>query len=154
LLFDATDKANAGPHLGGLHAGVLPQRKGDVVEAAHRVEERPELEDHPELLADRDELPVVERDDVHAVDLDAPRIGLFQAEQLPREHALAGARAADHDVDAASLDVEVHPAQHRDTAVALDEPTDSDVDRIGARLGRGRLVRGRAAHRTNIAVTT
>src|SRR5690606_9924326 len=106
------------------------QRKGHVVEDTHGVEERAELEDHPKLLADRDELPIVQGNDVHAVDEDLSRVRLLQAQQLSREDALTSARAADEHVDLSAKDIEAHPSEDLGVSIAFAKLAHPNVNRV------------------------
>ena len=109
---------------------VLAQRKGDVVEHVHRVEQRRHLEYHAELSALLVELDLAQRHDVEPVDDDLSSVGLFEADQLAQEHRLArAARPHDH-VGEPPVDVERHPAQDRVSAVALHHVAHAHVDRV------------------------
>src|SRR5919112_56627 len=85
---------------------LLVQAVGDVVVDRERVEERALLEDHPDLLAHGHHLGLGVLGDVLAVNDDAARVGLEEAENQLDGRRLAAARAAEDDLRLALLDGE------------------------------------------------
>src|SRR3989454_12307529 len=104
----------------------LAQREGDVVAAAHRVEERPALEDDAVAPADRVERPAGQPRDLLVVHQHAPRVGPQQADEVLEEDGLAAAAAPDDHGDRARRDLEVDAPQHGLPAEALGQSLDLD----------------------------
>src|SRR6516225_2048184 len=73
------------------------QRK--VFRERHRAEERAGLEEHSERRH-----AFVEMRLAHAVNIDSPRLGLLQPDQIPEQCALAASRSAEDSEDRAALD--------------------------------------------------
>ena len=103
------------------------QRKRDVLDDVHRIEQRRVLKHHAELAAHLAHLDVVERHDVHAVDPDLTGVGLQQPHQVLHQHRLPLPRAADDDVRLAALDVEIDAAQDVLRSECLVQPAHADL---------------------------
>jgi hypothetical protein len=119
---------------------VLAERKGDVLEHGHRVEQRAALEEHPELLADPVQLFLREIGHVFFFHDHAPRVGRLEAEHVPEGDRLAGAGAAEDDQHFPAVDRQARAAQHVLRAVRL-----RDVDELDERLARDAAPVGRGA---------
>jgi hypothetical protein len=104
--------------------GVLLEGKRDVLGHGHRVEERPGLEQDPDLLLDLVEPLLVQFGQVLPHEHDTALVGRQGTDHVPQDRALARARAAHDDHRLARLDVEVDPGQHRLVAETLDEVPD------------------------------
>jgi hypothetical protein len=111
-----------------------PQRKGDVVENGHRVEERAFLERHPELLADLGALAVGKGPEVTAVHENPAGVRSDQPDQVLQENALAGAGRPDDDERLAFGDRQVDAVEHRLPVERLAEVLDPDLG-VAARRG-------------------
>ena len=120
------------------HLRVLAQRKGDVLEDGHRVEERAALEQHPELLAHAVQLFFGMIGDVFVFDDDAAGVGRFQSEHVPQRDRLAAARSAEDDQHFAAIDLEIGAAQHLLRAVRLVDVAelDEEIARMPPAIGR------------------
>src|SRR5262249_49127563 len=77
--------------------GVLAQRKGDVLEDGHGVEERASLEHHAELAPDPEERALRELGDVLVVDQDAAALRPDEPGDQPQQGALAAPAPAEDD---------------------------------------------------------
>ena len=71
---------------------LLAQREGHVLPAAHRVEQRAALEDHPVALAHLVQPAAAQARDVDPADLDAPAVGTQQPQQVLEEDRLSRRR--------------------------------------------------------------
>ena len=121
--------------LGRGQPAALPERESDVLEHGQRVEERAALEHDPVALADLVEGPAAEGRHVLAVDDHAAGVGPDQAEQVPEQHRLAAAAAADDDHQLGRRDLEVDAAEDLLAPEALAEPLDPDGGRRRRRHG-------------------
>src|SRR5207247_7093186 len=101
-------------------------REGDVVAAAHRVEERPALEDDAVAPADRVERLAGQPRDLLVVHQHAAGVGPQQADEMLEEDGLAAAAAPDDHGDRARRDLEVDAPQHGLPAEALGQSLDLD----------------------------
>src|ERR1043165_1072892 len=101
------------------HLRMLAQRKGDVLEDGHGVEECAALEEHPEFLAHAIQLFLGEIGDVLFLDDDASRVRRLEAEHVPQSDGFSGAGAAEDDEDFAAEDGEARAAQHLLRAIGL-----------------------------------
>ena len=100
--------------------------KADILGHGHGIEQGGALEQHAELAAHAQQLPLVHRDDVFALDEHLPGVGLEQADQVLEQHALAAAAAANDDDRLALLNPEAHAVQDGMGAEALLQIADFD----------------------------
>src|SRR5262249_52723940 len=117
------------------------------------IEERPLLEEHRHLPADRDEAVLVERPECRPFHLDLATIRAQEAVHVLQGHALAGAAAAEEDERLARQHVEREPAQDGLVAEALLDGTAADERRV-AHEARKSLVRKKSATNTVMEAAT
>src|SRR5207248_931833 len=101
--------------------GVLDERERDVLRDRQRIEQRAQLEEEAELLADRDHRPLAEHVDALALEPDFAVIRLEQSDDVLEQDALSGAAGADHDYALAFLDRKRDVAQDFQVPEALVE---------------------------------
>ena len=94
------------------HVRVLAQRKSDVLEHGHRVEQCAALKKHPELLPYAVQILLRKIGNVFFLDDDTAGVGSFEAEHVPKRHRLARARTAKDDHDLAAIHSDVRTAQN------------------------------------------
>ncbi|MFT3928532.1 MAG: hypothetical protein QM778_38740 [Myxococcales bacterium] len=126
--------------LGAREREVFSQREGHVVEHVEGVEQGGVLEHHAHLDPHLGEGGFLERQDILAVDLDAPGVRPLEHQKLTQEHGLAGAADADQYVGRSAHHVEGDAPQDRVLVVALLNVDHANVHVPwgGARgLGRG-----------------
>jgi hypothetical protein len=114
-------------------AGVLVQRRGDVLAHGQVREQRPLLEQHaPAAL---DDVPAAARGVGHvlAEQLDRAAVGDLQADDGVEQDRLAGARAADHAQHLAALGGQVQAVVDDVVAEPRDQAGDPDRRRLGGR---------------------
>ena len=126
---------------------MLAQRKGDVLEDVHGVEERAALKQHPELFPHAVQLFLGMIGDVFILDDDAAAVRRFQSEHVPQRDRLAAPRSAEDDQDFAAVDLEIGAAQHLlvsvrfvdvaelDEEIARMPPSVRRLARLGAAVG-------------------
>ena len=85
----------------------------------HRPEQGAVLEQHADLAPQGQQLGQRLARDRLAFDDDVARVREHQADDVLDQHALAGARGAEHDRDRLVRDADVQPVQHRHSAQAL-----------------------------------
>ncbi len=119
-------------NLGGRLEAVLGQVKADVFQNGQGVEERAALEDERHAVLVHHSFGV----NRFAVDQDVALVGLFEADDLLEEDALAGAAGPHDDEGLAGLDFEVDALEHGGAIITLAESANLDAD---ARLGGRRL---------------
>src|SRR5262249_52883169 len=105
---------------------LLPERERDVVKDAHRVEQRPSLEDDAIALPDLVEGRAPETRDVLAIHPNGTRVRPEEPDQVPQQHRLAATAPADHHHDLAGRHVQAEPAEHTLTAERLVQVLDLD----------------------------
>src|SRR5262245_66626047 len=92
--------------------------KADVLADGQRVEQRAGLEHHRQAVL----VPKFRRLNRFAFDEDFARIGVFQADDLTKQNALATATWSHDDEDLAASHFEVQPLQHLLAIVTLRKP--------------------------------
>ena len=115
---------------------MLPNRETDVLEHAHRIEQRSVLEQHPDALADVAELALALLRQPMAGDAHVARVGPLKAADHPQQRALARPAAAEQQMDLALA----HAARHavEDLALAEREPDVAQLDEgVGIEIGAG-----------------
>ncbi len=100
---EAEDFLDARVGVGRLPVQLLEQLVADVLADRQRVEERPFLEHHPEVVADAHHVVLGHVVHLLAVDEDLAAIGLEQAEDQPQDRRLAGAAGAEKDLGVPGL---------------------------------------------------
>jgi hypothetical protein len=105
---------------------VLTQRERDVVLDRHRAEEGAVLEEDAELLADLEELFLLERRDVVVADVDVAGRGLQESDEVLEEDGLPGSGRAEDDRDLTLGDIEGDVFPDRLGAEALRQSDNGD----------------------------
>src|SRR5438309_12086911 len=94
------------------HPRVAPQRKGDVLEDRHRIEQRAFLKGHAEAAPETIQIHRLHGVDLLTIDEHASSIRLEETDDVLERDALPGARSADDDDRLAPLDLDRHVAQY------------------------------------------
>jgi hypothetical protein len=92
---------------------VCSRRVGDVLSHRQGIEDCPALEDHPDLLADADELVLRQRHDILPLDQHLACLRLHQANDQLQGDALADPATADDRDRLGRADRQVHSGQDR-----------------------------------------
>ena len=128
---------------------LLEQLVADVLAHGQRVEQRPFLEHHAEVGADRHQLVFVHVVDPLAVDEDLAGVRLQQAEHQPQDRRLAGAARAQEDLRVPGLQREADVAQDHLLVERQVDPVEHDdrpavaerlVEQRRARCGFGTAI--------------
>jgi hypothetical protein len=114
-----------------------------------RVEERPELEQHPDLADETVDLALLGGVDLDAADEDAPPIRAGEPHQVSQQHRLARSASTDHRHALPGRHLEVHSAMD---PLPLAVDAGPDVAHLEGGGATVRLVEGRA-HQKQSAVT-
>ncbi len=128
--------AHPAPDLGLLAVLHVAQGEAHVLVHGHRVEERPELEEHPDVHHQRRVLARRELGDLAPHQLHRALLVGLETEQHPQQRRLAAAAAADHRDRAAPGQVEVEVAE--DLVAVLVPLVHAAEARELAQLGAGR----------------
>ena len=97
------------------------ERQLDVLLDGRAVEQRPALEDHPDVLADRLALAEAQPREVHVVVPDVARIGLVQPHEGLQQHGLARAAAPDDQIGLPGLELDRDIVEDRASVERLDD---------------------------------
>ncbi len=134
--------------------GVLAQRVADVLFDGHRIEQRPGLEQHADLLSRFDEFFFAELLNLDAVDEDLPVVRPVQPDRVVQQDGLAASRTAQHDDGLAAADRQIDAAQDEVVAEALLHAGVADEVVAHHNTRRNILVRKKSEMITEIEDTT
>src|SRR5579863_5278003 len=130
---------------------MLAHRRLDVLAHGQAGEQRPLLKQHAPSLADLQMLSRRELVDIVTEDLDGSRFFVYEPQDRPGQHRLAGAGSADKTEHLAAIEVEVEPVHHQVVAEADLEAADADDDVARAWAGVGGSVAQYVTAAKNIA---
>src|SRR5580658_4560691 len=119
---------------------MLAHRRLDVLPHGQAGEERALLKQHPPSLADLQILARRQLVDIVTEDLDGSRLFVYEPQDRPGQHRLAGAGSAAKTEHLAAIEVELEPVHHQMVAEADLEAADANDDVARARAGDGGAV--------------
>ena len=100
---------------------VLIEVKGRVFFDIHRIEEGGSLKEHPHVFDGAVDLVFFQACDIEPVDFDRTLVGLFDADDMAEQDALAHSGASQDDQNLAVQYIEVEPAQNLIRSVSFPE---------------------------------